>query len=146
MYLDNPYPQIQVVRVNGEEGAKAFRLPPNSSILLLDETAPIVWLKMTDGAGYPTLSPYSIAPIKREKAPTPEQTNDRFSKLEEKLERLEKLLYEKSDNGHDVQRSRKNHGANTSRYTNAKNPNRNSKKFKQSNGSASINSTSESKD
>ncbi len=43
-------------------------MPPNSSILLLDETAPIVWLKMTDGAGYPTLNPYDIAPHQDEKA------------------------------------------------------------------------------
>ena len=54
----NGYPQMrqygtqrqEVVRVNGEGGANAYQLMPNSSALLLDETAPIVWLVTTDGA------------------------------------------------------------------------------------------------
>ncbi len=37
------YPQRQeVVRVNGRNGANAYQMAPNSSILLLDETAPII--------------------------------------------------------------------------------------------------------
>lgn len=53
----------EVIRVHGEEGAKAYQMAPNSSILLLDETAPIVWLKTTDGASYPTITGYKIEPI-----------------------------------------------------------------------------------
>lgn len=57
-------PQVQsVIRVHGIEGAKAYNLPPNSSILLLDETQNVIWLKMTDGAGYPTISGYTITPV-----------------------------------------------------------------------------------
>lgn len=52
----------EVVRVNGKKGAETYQLPPNSSILLLDESAPIVWLKTTDGAGYATVAPYDITP------------------------------------------------------------------------------------
>ena len=44
------YQRTEVVKVNGEGGAKAYQMPPNSSVLLLGETAPIVWLKTTDGA------------------------------------------------------------------------------------------------
>ena len=61
---NNPYayipPRMEVIRVNGENGADAFQLGPNSSVLLLDETAPIVWLVQTDGAGYKTKTPYDI--------------------------------------------------------------------------------------
>ena len=39
--------RAQVPQVNGEGGAKAYSLAPNSSILLLDTTAPIVWHKRT---------------------------------------------------------------------------------------------------
>lgn len=61
----NPYGQTMqqalqpcsITKVSGENGAKAFGMAPNSSALLLDETAPLVWLKTTDGAGYPTLTP-----------------------------------------------------------------------------------------
>ena len=41
----------QITRVNGRNGADAFRMAPNSSILLLDENDPIVWLKVSDGGG-----------------------------------------------------------------------------------------------
>ena len=52
----------QITRVNGRNGADAFRMAPNSSILLLDENDTVVWLKVSDGAGYCTVTPYSIAP------------------------------------------------------------------------------------
>lgn len=50
----------QVIKVNGRNGAEAFRMGANSSVLLLDETEPIVWLKQTDGAGYPIITAYDI--------------------------------------------------------------------------------------
>lgn len=53
-----------VIRVHGEEGAKAFAMTANDEAILLDETQPVVWLKTTDGAGYPTVTGYSIAPFK----------------------------------------------------------------------------------
>lgn len=83
-------PRQEIIRVNGENGAKAYNMPPNSSILLLDETAPIIWLKSTDGAGYPSLAPYTIAPYQVE------QPVDAKS-LEQRIERLEQILNEKSD-------------------------------------------------
>lgn len=90
-------PQIQpaqhydIIQVSGEPGARAFRMAPNSRCLLLDETAPIVWLSQTDGAGYPTLTPYSITPYQPEQ---PAQVN---SDIEERLTRLEAVIYGKPD-------------------------------------------------
>ena len=90
------YPQkYEVIRVNGKNGAEAFQLAPNSSVLLLDETAPVVWLKTTDGAGYPTLSSYDIAP-----SLTPEQREqNRYDTLEKRISDLEALLNDKSNIG-----------------------------------------------
>lgn len=92
-YPNYPYMQNkqEVTRVNGRNGAEMYQLGPNSSILMLDETAPIVWLKVTDGAGYATLSPYSITPYE------PEKPIDVHS-LEERISRLEEALNGKSDN------------------------------------------------
>lgn len=77
--------RTEIAQVNGEGGAKAYSLAPNSSILLLDTTAPIVWHKCTDSAGYPTLTPYTITPYQ----PTPpvdiNELAARISKLEDKL-------------------------------------------------------------
>lgn len=80
----------QVTRVNGRNGADALRMAPNSSILLLDENEPIVWLKVTDGAGYATVTPYSISPYQ---AAAPVDVNS----LEERVKRLEEKLNAKSD-------------------------------------------------
>ena len=102
-YPQNPYqtrfntmqgdmmPRYDIVKVNGENGAKAFNLPPNSSALLLDETAPIVWLKTTDGAGYPTITPYTITPY--EVDPKPD-----YNSLEARIKKLEDMIYEQSNN------------------------------------------------
>lgn len=83
----------QVIRVNGKNGAEAYQLPPNSSILLLDETAPIVWLKMTDGAGYPTLTPYDIAP--HQSAEQLQQID--MKSLDERIKKLEDIVNEFSE-------------------------------------------------
>ncbi len=56
----NTMPKYEIIKVNGEAGAKSFRMAPNSSALLLDETAPIIWLVQTDGAGYSTAIAYDI--------------------------------------------------------------------------------------
>ena len=81
-YYPTNFQRYEVVKVNGENGAQAFQMAPNSSILLLDETAPIVWLKTTDGAGYPTLSPYSITPYEPKPPIDLDEVNMRISRLE----------------------------------------------------------------
>lgn len=84
----------EVVRVNGRNGAEAFQMPPNSSVLLLDETAPIVWLKITDGASYPTLTGYEIKPIETE---TKMVNNASYEALEERIAKIEERLNEQSN-------------------------------------------------
>ena len=80
-------PQMQVVRVNGRNGAQAYQIGPNSSALLLDESGTMVWLVTTDGASYKTVSPYDIAP--HQDAPAPD-----FSGLESRIKRLEDFVNE----------------------------------------------------
>lgn len=61
-----------------------------SNILLLDDTAPLVWFCQTDGAGYKTITPYTITPYVE---PTPVSMEE----LNERLARLEEMLSAKSD-------------------------------------------------
>ena len=75
----------EIIRVSGENGAKALQMPPNSSVLLLDETNPIVWLKTTDGAGYPTLTPYTISPYKQEEPIDLKSLEQRIANIEIKI-------------------------------------------------------------
>ena len=90
----NPFQQQaqkrEVIRVAGRPGVDAFQMGPNESVLLLDETAPIVWLVTTDGAGYKTPTPYSISPYQ------PEPEID-VKALVARVDRLEGLINAKSD-------------------------------------------------
>lgn len=84
--------QIQgdILRVSGINGVNALNLAPNTSVLALDETAPIVWLVSADGAGYKTPTPYDITPHK-------DQQSAMQSNFEERLTRLEQIVNEQSD-------------------------------------------------
>lgn len=77
--------QMQVIKVNGEGGANAFNMGPNSSALLLDTSGTMIWAVTTDGAGYKTVVPYDIMPHKN-----PEQIA--VKSLEDRIKRLEELI------------------------------------------------------
>ena len=89
----NPYQQPvqsmvqpqQVVKVNGENGARAYQLGPNSSAWILDESGLYSWLIVTDGAGYKTVSQYDVVPHKPEQAPD-------YGSLENRIKRLEEIV------------------------------------------------------
>ena len=79
-------PQMQqVVRVNGENGARAFQIGANSSALLLDESGTLVWLVTSDGAGYKTVAAYDIMPHRAE----PDKT---YTDLETRVKKLEDMM------------------------------------------------------
>lgn len=94
MYQQYGYSSQQIIRVNGENGARAMQMYPNSSMLLLDENDPIVWLAQTDGAGYKTVTPYKIEPYSPAPVIDSQILLDRIIKLEEKING-------KSDNSND---------------------------------------------
>ena len=99
------FPKYDVVKVSGRGGAEAFQMAPNSSVLLLDETAPLVWLATTDGAGYKTLAPYSITPYQ------PEPEIDTKSLLA-RIEKLEAAINDKPDYSSIRKQSKSPNGAN----------------------------------
>ena len=75
----------EIIKVNGENGARAYQLPPNSNVLLLDESAPLVWLVQTDGAGYKTVAPYTITPYQSQPAPDYGELDRRIKALEDMI-------------------------------------------------------------
>ena len=78
-------PSQQVVRVNGENGARAFQMGPNSSALLLDESGLMIWAVTSDGAGYKTVQAYDIAPHQVQPAPD-------YADIESRIKRLEEIV------------------------------------------------------
>lgn len=86
----------EVVKVNGRAGAEAYHLDANSSSLLLDQTAPIVWLVQTDGAGYKSITGYDITEHKEEKP------IDAIKALEDRIAKLEETINAKQSNSANV--------------------------------------------
>lgn len=52
-----------LTRVTGIEGARAYQLPPNSVVALFDSNSDTMFIKRTDGAGYPTIDTYSFTRV-----------------------------------------------------------------------------------
>ena len=88
--------QTKVVEVTGRAGAEAYQLAADSSTLLLDNTAPIVWLVKTDGAGYKSLKAYDIKEHEEEKPV------DHYKDLEERIRKLEETINAKQSNTSNV--------------------------------------------
>jgi hypothetical protein len=59
--MNNPYinqPAVQstnLTRVTGIDGAKAYQMPANSTVALFDNNEDLMYIKTTDGAGFPTI-------------------------------------------------------------------------------------------
>lgn len=88
----NPYnyatqlgPRQQVIKVSGRQGAEMYRMGPDSSALLLDESGSLIWLITTDGAGYKSIYPYDINPHVDPPDPYISQLEQRMTKMEEIL-------------------------------------------------------------
>ena len=97
----NNFPRYNIIQVRGQNGAEALQMAPNSKVLLLDETDPLIWFVQTDGAGYKTVTPYSITPYQ----PAPPID---LNSIEQRLSVLEEILNAKSYNGTNKQRKQTN--------------------------------------
>ena len=56
-----PQEQTQnLIRVNGIEGAKAYQMPANSTVALFHSNDDIMYVKSTDGAGFPSIRTFAF--------------------------------------------------------------------------------------
>ena len=56
-----PQEQTQnLIRVNGIDGAKAYQMPANSTVALFDSNEDVMYVKSTDGAGFPSIRTFSF--------------------------------------------------------------------------------------
>lgn len=66
-------PSNGLIRVTGIDGAKAYQMPPNSVAALFDDSYDIMYVKSTDGAGFPTIRVFDFYEHKEE-TPVQQQT------------------------------------------------------------------------
>lgn len=101
-------PHYEVIRVNGRAGAEAFQMGENSSVLLLDETANIIWFAQTDGAGYKTLTPFTITQYVEQPPVDVNVLNDRVAQLENMIAEIKEAVSSgKSNTGNDAKPTKK---------------------------------------
>lgn len=66
----NPYSQMQqqaqsqnLIRVNGIDGAKAYQMSANSTVALFDCNEDLMYVKSTDGAGFPMIRTFRFEEV-----------------------------------------------------------------------------------
>ena len=85
-------PQVNtqnLIRVNGIDGAKAYQMPANSTVALFDNNEDIMYIKTTDGAGFPAIRTFAFNEVVANTNPIQDNadyvTRDEFNKLKEEL-------------------------------------------------------------
>lgn len=64
--MPSSQPSNGLIRVTGIDGAKAYQMPPNSVAALFDDSYDIMYVKSTDGAGFPTIRIFDFYEHKEE--------------------------------------------------------------------------------
>ena len=100
----NVLPPQQILQANGKASIDALRMSPNSSVLIADQTQPIVWRCTSDSLGNVSSLAFDITPHKDESitekealASTLAEINDRLKRLESKYEPFVKRTSESSN-------------------------------------------------
>ena len=92
----NLLPQQQIIQVNGKASVDTMQLAPNSSLLAMDTSAPIVWMCVSDGIGKVTATPYDIVIHKEPTPPDMQSIEQRLIAIENTIAEMEKR-YDKPD-------------------------------------------------
>ena len=90
--------QEQVTQVNGKASVEQIQLAPNSSKLVMDTTAPIVWLCVSDGVGRVTATPYDITEHKDAPPVDFNGIEQRLSNVEENLKSIMEAMHNGKSN------------------------------------------------
>ena len=60
-----PVSENTLIRVTGIEGARAYQMAPNSTVALFDGGEDLMYIKSTDGAGFPTIRKFRFTEVDR---------------------------------------------------------------------------------
>lgn len=77
----------QIIQVSGKASIDTIQLAPNSSLLAMDTTSPIVWMCVSDGVGKVSATPYDIK-VHEEKPPVDVES------IEQRISKVEKVIAE----------------------------------------------------
>ena len=83
-------PPQQILTANGQASINALKMSPNSSALIADSTAPIIWKCVSDSLGNVTAEAWDIT--RHVDAPPVDMKS-----LEERIANLERMMEEKNE-------------------------------------------------
>lgn len=92
----NILPQQQIMQTNGKPTFDTFRMSPNSSILIADTSAPIVWKCTSDGLGNVSSEAFDITPHKDASVLDVSAITTILSEMNTRITKLEEMNNEKS--------------------------------------------------
>ena len=89
-----------LTRVTGIDGAKAYQMPPNSVAALFDDSYDIMYVKSTDGAGFPTIRVFDFFEHKEQPVTVQQQpvnvenfaTKQELQTLQSQLEEVKGMI------------------------------------------------------
>ncbi len=102
IFPQDQQPAQNLIRVNGIDGAKAYQMPANSTVALFDSNNDLMYVKSTDGAGFPSIRTFSFSEMKED--PKSAEQVDYISRQE--FEDFKKELM--SNGKQSIQRSKSN--------------------------------------
>ena len=112
----NVLPPQQVIQVAGRQSIDTLQMTPNSSVLIMDTSAPIVWLCVSDGLGKVTATAYDITLHQDtpafDIAGFAESVEGRLSALENKVIKSTEVKRNEQPHDADAQRDSKPNGWN----------------------------------
>ena len=73
MYTPQAETPQNLIRVNGIDGAKAYQMSANSTVALFDANEDVMYIKTTDGAGFPSLRTFNFVEITQNEKSTGSQ-------------------------------------------------------------------------
>lgn len=85
-------PPQQVLQVNGRESIEKLRMSPNSSLLAIDQTAPIIWFCSSDGIGTVTATPFDYTRHEDAPEPTIDSVQTQLDELKASVEQILEVL------------------------------------------------------
>lgn len=90
-------PPQQIITAKGKASIDTLKLSPNSSVLIADETAPIVWKCTSDGLGNVSSEAYDITPHKDAAQVQQENMAALVLEMDKRLKKLEETYDEQSN-------------------------------------------------
>lgn len=110
----NVLPPQQVIQVAGRQSIDTLQMSSNSSVLIMDTSAPIVWLCVSDGLGKVTATAYDITPHQDtppfDIAGFAESVEGRLSALESKVIKTTEVKHDEQSHDANAQRDGKSNG------------------------------------